>query len=184
MATEHVSTERPWYQHITIDLLILVLRRTLFHPFVAWMLPLSLLAQGTPYQRLSFLLTTAYASFLTLLYILGAVNHRIAYGAPRKMHWEEEVVVITGGSSGLGRVIADMYLMRGVTVAVLDVNPFYEGREDEEEGKNIHWFRCDVGDPEYIEKAKVLIEEQVCSPFSRHSLLECISITVRFEPKC
>lgn len=157
--------QKPWYEHLTIDLVVHVLQRTLFHPFVAWMLPLSLRAQATPYAHLSFVLATGYAALITLFSILNAINKRIAYGVPRELNWDDEVVVITGGSSGLGRVIANTYGMRGVTVAVLDVKPFYEmGKEEEDEsGQNIKWYECDIGDGDAVRKVKEAIEKDVCS---------------------
>lgn len=51
------------------------------------------------------------------------LNERITHGPARKVDWEKEVVVITGGGMGLGRNIAEMLLIakRGVKVAILDV---------------------------------------------------------------
>jgi len=85
------------------------------------MLPLSLLAQATPYTHPSFRLSLAYAFLLTLFSLLSILNRRIAYGAPRKVDFAEEVIVVTGGASGLGLVLAEVYGMRGCNVAVLDV---------------------------------------------------------------
>ncbi|KAJ9620158.1 hypothetical protein H2203_007923 [Taxawa tesnikishii (nom. ined.)] len=132
----------------------------------AWMLPLSLRAQATPYAHLSFVLATGYAALITLFSILNAINKRIAYGVPRELNWDDEVVVITGGSSGLGRVIANTYGMRGVTVAVLDVKPFYEmGKEEEDEsGQNIKWYECDIGDGDAVRKVKEAIEKDLGTP--------------------
>lgn len=55
--------------------------------------------------------------------LLVLLNERLAYGAPRKVSWEDEVVVITGGGTGLGRCIAEMLLVGkpGVKVAIIDV---------------------------------------------------------------
>ncbi|OAA65873.1 NAD(P)-binding domain protein [Niveomyces insectorum RCEF 264] len=35
--------------------------------------------------------------------------------------WSKEIVLITGGSSGLGRLVVDEFARRGITVVVLDV---------------------------------------------------------------
>lgn len=51
------------------------------------------------------------------------LNHRITYGPARKVDWDQEVVVITGGATGLGRTVAELLLIKhkGVRVAVIDV---------------------------------------------------------------
>jgi len=89
------------------------------------------------------------------------VDQRLAWGPPRKLDWENEVVVITGGSGGLGRVLAEMFGRRGVSVAVLDVR---EPEDQESEGwQNCHFYHCDVGDPEAVSKVKEEIERDVRS---------------------
>lgn len=69
---------------------------------------------------------------------------------------DEELMVVTGGGSGLGKALAGMYGMRRVGVAVLDVKG---DKEDEEKG--VKWFPCDVGSKEQVEHAKVKIEDEV-----------------------
>ena len=88
----------------------------------------------------------------------------MTWGKSRTIEWAKEVVVITGGSSGLGRVIADTYRMRGVNVAVLDVNTF---KAESEEGlENLRFFQCDIGDVAAVQKVKGMIEQEVGSLIS------------------
>src|ERR1700761_6983126 len=108
------SLQKPWHALLTIDLICSAACRTILHPFVAWIIPLSLRAVTVPYHNISLQLSIGYASLLTLWWILSVFNYRIAYGIPREMEWDEEVIVITGGASGLGRLIADFYAMRGM----------------------------------------------------------------------
>lgn len=51
------------------------------------------------------------------------LNDRVTNGPARKMDWSKEIVVITGGATGLGRTIAEMLLVKhpGAKVAVVDV---------------------------------------------------------------
>jgi hypothetical protein len=147
---------RPWHSHLTIDLLYTVLGRTFLHPFFAWMIPLSLRAVTVPYEFLSMRLAIGYASLLSFIYILSYINERIAFGPPREVELDEEVIVITGGASGLGRIIAEIYAMKGVSVAVLDVKKW------EDEGvPGVNHYVCDVGDREQVEASAQKIRDDV-----------------------
>ncbi|PIG86364.1 short-chain dehydrogenase/reductase family protein [Aspergillus arachidicola] len=88
-----------WHSALTLDLVLSVLRRTILHPWPAWILVLSLRAQVTPTTDLAFVLATGYAVLVTVVAMAGVVNARVAYGLPRTVEWGEEVVVITGGAS-------------------------------------------------------------------------------------
>jgi hypothetical protein len=145
---------------ITIDLLLKVARRTFLHPFVAWMIPLSLRAQATPYNHLSFQLSTAYAVILTLFHLLSVLNTWLAYGSPRPIDPSEEVVVITGGASGLGLLIAEFYAMRGTAVAVMDIKP----KDVLQEAKGIAYYQCDVGNAEHVSITAKKIQNEVSAP--------------------
>ncbi|KAK0933118.1 hypothetical protein LTR29_015294 [Friedmanniomyces endolithicus] len=152
---------KSWHEHITIDLLAHVLNRSLFHPFIAWLIPLCQRAVGAPYDSFNFTATCIYASLVTLVWALGFLNQHIAYGLPRELDWDEEVVVITGGASGLGKILAEMYGMRGASVAVLDVRD----PEEESEGlASVEFYKCDVGNAEAVARAKEQIEKDLGTP--------------------
>ncbi|KAK0333694.1 hypothetical protein LTR91_022487 [Friedmanniomyces endolithicus] len=152
---------KPWHEHITIDLLAHVLNRSLFHPFIAWLIPLCQRAVGAPYDSFNFTATCIYASIVTLIWILGFLDTRVAYGLSRELDWDEEVVVITGGASGLGKILAETYGMRGASVAVLDVRD----PEEESEGlASVKFYKCDVGDAEAVVRAREQIEKDLGTP--------------------
>lgn len=130
-------------------------------PFIALSFSLSRLALGFKWSNLDNGLIAFFAVSL-VFYLLHIIDGRIAWGSARKLHWDDEVVVITGGSSGLGKVIADTYAMRGVSVAVLDVRPFYERDGDEEDG-SVKFYKVDVGDEMAIQQVKTQIEKDVRS---------------------
>lgn len=98
------------------------------------------------------------------------MNGRLAHGAPREMDWEEEVVVITGGVGGLGGCLAEIFALRGVAVAVLDVavqmagGAGNDGVVDGEEREGVRYYRCDVGDYEVVEKTWTRIVKDVGTP--------------------
>lgn len=157
-AARSSSSRNPAQQNnrITLDLLLHVLRKTLFHPFIAWLVPLCLRAQATPVTHPSFLITAAYAVCLSLVFILSVFNKRLAYGIPRNVRLGEEVVIVAGGGSGLGRVIAEMYAMRGVSVAVLDIKNAAADKESSAE-----YYTCDLGDRERVVETYNKIQNEV-----------------------
>jgi hypothetical protein len=149
----------PWHAYLTIDLIAAAARKSIFHPFFAWMMPLSLRAVTVPYEHISFQLAAVYASLLTLYYVLSAFNHKIAFGSSREVDLSEEVIVITGGAGGLGQLIADFYRMRGASVAILDVQ---EPLEEDESG--IEFYKCDVGNGSEIREVAKRIRSEVSMP--------------------
>ncbi|KAL8963876.1 MAG: hypothetical protein Q9183_004884 [Haloplaca sp. 2 TL-2023] len=116
---------------------------------------------AAPYDSTSFILTSTYAAFVSLCHMLSSVNQRWAYGPPRKVKLLDEVVVITGGASGLGKCIAEIYSMKGVGVAVLDTDIRVK-EEGEREG--VRYYRCDVGDRGSVERVWRRVVEDLGTP--------------------
>lgn len=156
MSYQPRSQELAWAKPLSIDLIIKVLNVTFLHPFVAWMMPLCMRAQAMPWSHTAIQIAIGYASFLTMMFFLGVLNRQIAYSKPRKVDFSEEVIVITGGASGLGLLIAEVYGMRGASVAVLDVKDLEAG-----EARGVSVYKCDVGDKEQIARVAVEIERDV-----------------------
>ncbi|KAI9746017.1 MAG: hypothetical protein M1818_000698 [Claussenomyces sp. TS43310] len=159
MSLQPRSQELSWAQPLTLDLLLKVANVTFLHPFVAWMVPLCMRAQAMPWHHLAMHVAFGYASTLTLLYFLSILNKQIAYSKPRKVDLSEEVIVITGGASGLGLLIAEVYGMRGATVAVLDVKELEHG-----EARGVTAYQCDVGDKSQVMRVAAQIEREIGTP--------------------
>ena len=94
---------------------------------------------------------------------MAPYNERYAYGSPREVDHEEEVVVITGGASGLGRCVAEIYALKGATVGVLDVMPV--GAASAVEG--VRYYECDIGDNAEIEGVWGKMTKEVCCFFPK-----------------
>lgn len=152
---------KPWHAHVTLDLLADIANRSILHPFIACLIPLCLRAVGTPATWLRFQVACAYAIALTLHALFLHWGRRVAFGAARRVDLADEVVVVTGGARGLGLLVAEVYGMRGASVAVLDVVP---GVEEELETKGIAYYRCDVGERKEVEEAYGRIEEDLGTP--------------------
>lgn len=99
------------------------------------------------------------------------LNDRVTYGPRREVDWESEVVVITGGATGLGRCIAEMLLIgkRGVKVAVIDVKEPDEivrswmKTGGEFEGR-LWWGCIDVRNPAAVKIMAGRIKEELGAP--------------------
>jgi hypothetical protein len=164
MSYQPRDQELSWAKPLSIDLLLKVLNVTFLHPFVAWMIPLCMRAQAMAWTHTAMQITIGYAALLTALFFLGVLNRQIAYSKPRKVDFSEEVIVITGGASGLGLLIAEVYGMRGATVAVLDVKDLESG-----EARGVEVYKCDVGDKEQVARVAIEIERDVYPPPSNSS---------------
>lgn len=161
-AIQQKTPTSSWLHHLNIDTLASTLGHTLLNPGLAWLLVLCLRAQVTPTTDRAWIITVTYAVALTVLFVARVMNRRIADGFPRTFDSAREVVLVTGGASGLGLVIAQMYAMRGVSVAVLDIRDL--GAEDDQllfQGC-AEYYQCDVGDRAQLEAVKSRIEKEVC----------------------
>ncbi|GAB1313139.1 hypothetical protein MFIFM68171_03349 [Madurella fahalii] len=161
MATPYTAPpERDsWFAPLSIDLIVRVFKKTFFHPFIAWIVPLCFRAQNMFWDAPPMLVSIAWASFITLCWVVGAINNRLAFGLPREVDLSEEVIVITGGASGLGLLIAEVYGMRGATVAVLDVEEMENG-----EARGVTYYKCDVTDKEQVARVAAEIERDLGTP--------------------
>ncbi|RYC62463.1 hypothetical protein CHU98_g3732 [Xylaria longipes] len=148
-----------WFAPLSVDLFLKVLNVTLLHPFVAWIIPLCFRAEHQAWDTRPMVVSITWAIFVTLLWMGNVLSHKVAYGMHREVDLSEEVIVITGGSSGLGLLVAEVYGMRGATVAVLDISP-----PESSEARGITHYQCDVTDRAQIARVAADIERDVGVP--------------------
>ncbi|KAI1344026.1 NAD(P)-binding protein [Xylariaceae sp. FL0016] len=148
-----------WFAPLSVDVLLRVLNVTIFHPFVAWIIPLCFRAEHHAFDTMPMRVTMAWATFITLLAFANLISHKIAYGMHREVDLNEEVIVITGGASGLGMLIAEVYGMRGATVAILDTADM-----DSTDARGITYYRCDVSDKTQLARVAAEIERDLGTP--------------------
>ena len=71
----------------------------------------------------------------------------------------DDVVVVTGGSSGLGQIIAEIFALKGISVAILDIKkPQMEGNYA------LQYYECDVSDVDAVKRVGAQITQDVRSP--------------------
>ncbi|CAK7217068.1 hypothetical protein SBRCBS47491_003037 [Sporothrix bragantina] len=158
-AYQRPPTRDSWFAPFSIDLVLKVLYVTFLHPFVAWIVVLCFRAEHMAWDAMPIRVAIVYAYIVTIGWVLAAVNRRIAFGLPREVDLSEEVIVITGGASGLGLLIAEVYGMRGASVAVLDVKEMENG-----EARGVTFYKCDVTDKTQVIKAAADIERDLGPP--------------------
>jgi NAD(P)-dependent dehydrogenase (short-subunit alcohol dehydrogenase family) len=149
-----------WFAPVSIDMVVKVAKTSFFHPFIAWIIPLCFRAQNMMWDAPPMLASIAWAAFISVCWIAGAINRRLAFGLPREVNLDDEVIVITGGASGLGMLVAEVYGMRGASVAVLDVREMENG-----ESRGVTYYKCDVSDKEQVARVAGEIERDVSSHF-------------------
>jgi NAD(P)-dependent dehydrogenase (short-subunit alcohol dehydrogenase family) len=85
----------------------------------------------------------------------------------REMDLEGRVVIITGGSRGLGFLLAREFLRQGAKVAICardDEELFSAERELEAHGGEVLAYRCDVSDPSQVEQFVQLVSRRLGPP--------------------
>ena len=156
---------KPFYAHINLDLIVYILSRSVFHPAICLIAYLCIAAIHKHREPVAFY-TLYWSAFLCVVEILLYLNRRIAFGPPRDVDWESEVVVITGGGSGLGRVLTDSLVMRGVKVAVLDIKSADTEAEELRDGRgDLLWEQCDVSRLEDVQRSVKKIVDEVSAAF-------------------
>ncbi|CAG8684722.1 3242_t:CDS:2, partial [Acaulospora morrowiae] len=108
-----------------------------------------------------FLWSSIYTFTVCFFWLLGYLSIKSRNGwKSNKINWDEEVVVITGGSSGLGSLLAETMAIRNTTVVILDVRP----PEVEHGMFNITYYECDVSKFENVQSVARKIVEDVGHP--------------------
>ncbi|KAH7412180.1 hypothetical protein DE146DRAFT_674521 [Phaeosphaeria sp. MPI-PUGE-AT-0046c] len=79
----------------------------------------------------------------------------------KRWKWEEEVAVVTGGSSGIGELIVKGLVGNGVKVAVLDVNDLPASLQGY---AHIKFFKCDITDPSAVYTTAETIKSSLGNP--------------------
>lgn len=122
---------------------------------------------------------------VTIFWLLSftslAWRNRCWWPGLERIDWTEQVVLITGGANGLGRVLAETLAVKHVTVVVLDIKPFAESDLGTHtfvildcrstilvlilpSTDDIHFFQCDVSDAIAVEAVAEQVKREVGHP--------------------
>ncbi|CAI7626856.1 unnamed protein product [Penicillium palitans] len=163
-----MTTTRPGIlprEGLYIDPVISGLRKTILHPLLGLIL-LSLMLRGrlsvvAPYERL-VQITAATSAFLWLNDWLNAkcLNNWTTDG---KWDWKKELVVVTGGSGGIGAGVAQRLAAMGARVVVVDIIPLTFTPEND----RISYRKCDLSNEQEI----AVVCDNIRSEFSHPTVL-------------
>ncbi|KAL5619800.1 hypothetical protein FOVSG1_002022 [Fusarium oxysporum f. sp. vasinfectum] len=73
--------------------------------------------------------------------------------------WRREIVLVTGGSSGLGDLVVRKLAKKSIKVVNVDINPPKTPLP-----ANVHFYEMDVSSPEEVQRVAKLIREDVGEP--------------------
>ncbi|KAI0307095.1 retinal short-chain dehydrogenase/reductase [Multifurca ochricompacta] len=147
------------FDSLDIDLVVKVLSHTAYSPFFLFLLPVFFFFQGHKLDDPPILITSAYFVLVSFFWLLKWYarlyrNQGSLLFGPGAVDWGEQIVLITGGASGVGELLANTLAVRNVTVVVLDIKPIVT------ENYNITYYKCDITKWEEVEAvAKKVIEE-------------------------
>lgn len=104
------------------------------------------LAESHPqlYKALKAFTTLAVLSRVSAWLDRRVINN----GQNDRYKWNREIVVLTGGSNGIGREVAQLLGKRGIKVAILDITPPTGALPN-----SVRFYRCDITSAEDIAEA-------------------------------
>lgn len=135
-----------------IDPIVSLARRTILHPIIA--LPVSASyyyfcsGYSSPINHTSCQASLVAAAAIAALSLSLWVNDFLTHGSrnnwvsDHSWDWAREVVVVTGGSGGIGGSVAQRLAGNGVRVVVVDVIPPTYNID----GGTVSYYHCDLSD--------------------------------------
>jgi len=163
-AEQHpVYDASPIFDNLDVHLVLKVLSHTAFSPFFTFFIPVFYVFQGLPYTSPAVVISSGYYVAICAFWLLKWYsrlyrNQGSLLVGPGRFDWGEQIVLVTGGASGIGELLANTLAVRNVNVVVLDVNPIIT------ENYNITYYKCDVSKWEEVEAVSKKIIEEIGHP--------------------
>ncbi|KAI4269721.1 MAG: hypothetical protein L6R38_007366 [Xanthoria sp. 2 TBL-2021] len=150
---------------LTANVLLRLFNNTALNPSLT--LPIYLLGHYTQRGRsltVGHELALRRLKVLVYLGILRWFNNLLSAAALNnwnrsKHEWDKEIVVITGGSDGMGKLLALLLQEKGAKVAILDVQPLTF-----EPPPNVSFFKCDISSPEEVSTCASSVRSNIGVP--------------------
>ncbi|KAI0036730.1 retinal short-chain dehydrogenase reductase [Vararia minispora EC-137] len=163
MSSPQDSYVGPVFDTFDVDLVIKVLKHTVFSPFFIGLIPTLFIFQGRKLDSSEVVVTSVWLALISTFWSVQWIsllyrNQGSLVFRPPSLDWGEQIVLITGGSSGIGELIANTLAVRNVCVVVLDVKPMLT------ENYNITYYKCDVSKWDEVEAVSKKVVEEIGHP--------------------
>lgn len=165
---------------LTLDFLASGIRKSLLNPNLTLPAALGILLSTTSHwpstlERIPTALppwakTTAYSLAATsaLLSLTEHLNHGFAnnWASDLSWDWSREIVLITGGSSGIGATVAQKLLRANpaTTLVIIDFAPLAWTPPPPAQGSRVHFFQCDLSDAAALRRVCDAVRTEVGDP--------------------
>ncbi|KAJ7068544.1 retinal short-chain dehydrogenase/reductase [Mycena amicta] len=163
MEEEEYVDPSPIWDSLDVDLFVKVANHTIFSPFFVMLIPTFYIFQGAKITDFEVVSSAVYLLGICSFWAIKWLSH-LQYNktsflyAPRPLEWSDQIVVITGGASGVGELLANTLAVKSVTVVVLDVKPI------QSQNYNISYYKCDVSKWEEVDAVSKKIIEEIGQP--------------------
>ncbi|KAJ5788160.1 hypothetical protein N7457_003150 [Penicillium paradoxum] len=157
----------PSREGFTADVLGKLISRTLLDPWK--ILPILALAQYTAQGR-EYMQQHPYLDKILKVLAAQAAISRLSHWLDRRTlnnrvsdhyNWNREVVILTGGSNGIGRRIAQQLGERDIKVAILDIVP---PPTDDILPNSVRFYECDITSPSDITEVATKVRASLGRP--------------------
>ncbi|KAF4451684.1 hypothetical protein F53441_5363 [Fusarium austroafricanum] len=96
---------------------------------------------------------------ISICYSINRILNRLILTTPRSWDWSKEIVLITGGSGGIGSRMVDKFARKNIQVISFDIQPPRSSLP-----ANVHFYKVDVTSPDSIREAMDQVRRQVGDP--------------------
>ncbi|KAJ1996897.1 hypothetical protein H4R26_006022 [Coemansia thaxteri] len=150
---DSIDDSKPVVPHgFNIDTIMRYASRAAYSPLASYLIVNALsrrLKTATAKDKLSAA-AALWAAANVVVPGVGKLAGRLFYGGKKAVQWQSEIVVVTGGSNGVGLELVKRLLKAGARVAILDVHAF--PIDDARYNDQWKYYSCDITNLEQVKE--------------------------------